>query len=114
MRFFFSRKYMLISYSMAFIYLPGGFGTLDELFEVLTLIQTRKIPRRPVILVGKEYWKGMDEWLRGEVWGVGAIGNESLTLWQVVDDIEEIVTVLKRAKNEIDHERLRTSVDTRS
>lgn len=114
MRFFFSRKYMLISYSMAFIYLPGGFGTLDELFEVLTLIQTRKIPRRPVILVGKEYWKGMDEWLRGKVWGVGAIGNESLTLWQVVDDIEEIVTVLKRAKNEIDHERLRTSVDTRS
>jgi uncharacterized protein (TIGR00730 family) len=111
MRFFFSRKYMLISYSVAFIYLPGGFGTLDELFEVLTLIQTRKIPRRPVILVGKEYWKGMDEWLRGSVFSAGAIGTESLPLWQVVDDLDEIVTVLKRTKDEIDRERKRDSVE---
>jgi uncharacterized protein (TIGR00730 family) len=105
MRFFFSRKYMLISYSVAFIYLPGGFGTLDELFEVLTLMQTKKIPRRPVILVGKEYWKGLDDWLRGEVFQVGAIGPESLPLFHVTDSIEEIVEELKRAKDQIDRDR---------
>lgn len=110
MRFFFSRKYMLISYSVAFIYLPGGFGTLDELFEVLTLMQTRKIPRRPVILVGKAYWRGMDEWLKGEVLRAGAIGGESLPLWRVVDDIGEIVAALKRAKHEIDDERKRDPI----
>jgi uncharacterized protein (TIGR00730 family) len=105
MRFFFSRKYMLISYSAAFIYLPGGFGTLDELFEVLTLMQTRKIPRRPVILVGTAYWKGLEDWLRNEVFRVGAIGEESLSLFQVTDDLDEIVATLKRTKDEIDGDR---------
>ena len=105
MRFFFSRKYMLTSYSVAFIYLPGGFGTLDELFEVLTLMQTKKIPRRPVILVGEAYWKGLDDWLRGEVLHAGAIGHDSLPLFRVTDDLDAIVTALKQAKNEIDRER---------
>jgi uncharacterized protein (TIGR00730 family) len=105
MRFFFSRKYMLISYSTAFIYLPGGFGTLDELFEVLTLMQTGKIPRRPVFLVGKEYWNGLEAWLRDEVFRIGAIGPESLPLFRVTDDLDEIVATLKRTKDEIDRER---------
>ncbi len=105
MRFFFSRKYMLISYSVAFIYLPGGFGTLDELFEVLTLMQTGKIPRRPVFLVGKEYWQGLETWLRCEVLGVGAIGPESLPLLRVTDDLDEIVETLMRTKEQLDHGR---------
>ena len=100
-RFFFSRKYMLISYSTAFLYLPGGYGTLDELFEVLTLIQTGKIPRRPVFLIGTEYWRGLEEWLRGEVLRIGAIGPESLPLFRITDDLDEVVSVLKRAKDEI-------------
>lgn len=110
MRFFFSRKYMLISYSTAFVYLPGGFGTLDELFEVLTLMQTGKIPRRPVVLVGKAYWKGLEDWLRGEVYRAGAIGPESLPLIHVTDDLDDIVATLKRAKDEVDRERERESV----
>ncbi len=105
MRFFFSRKYMLISYSVGFVYLPGGFGTLDELFEVLTLMQTKKIPRRPVVLVGTEYWRGLEQWLRGEVLRVGAIGDESLPLFRITDDLDSIVQELKRTKNEIDRER---------
>jgi uncharacterized protein (TIGR00730 family) len=111
MRFFFSRKYMLISYSTAFIYLPGGFGTLDELFEVLTLMQTRKIPKRPVFLVGKEYWSGLETWLRGEVYRIGAIGPESLPLFRVTDDLDEIVATLKRTKDEIDRESERDPVN---
>jgi hypothetical protein len=104
MRYFFSRKYMLISYSVGFVYLPGGFGTLDELFEVLTLMQTKKIPRRPVILVGKDYWSGLEKWIRGEVLRVGAIGPESLELFHVTDSLDEIVEALKRTKDQIDRE----------
>ncbi len=105
MRFFFSRKYMLISYSVAFVYLPGGFGTLDELFEVLTLMQTKKIPRRPVFLVGTAYWQGLSDWLRDEVLKAGAIGPESLPLFKITDDLDEVVTELKRAKDQIDRDR---------
>ena len=105
MRYFFSRKYMLISYSVAFVYLPGGFGTLDELFEVLTLMQTKKIPKRPVILIGSEYWNGLTDWLSEVVLRAGAIGPESTALFQVTDNLDEIVEKLKRAKDEIDRER---------
>jgi uncharacterized protein (TIGR00730 family) len=107
MRFFFSRKYMLIAYSVAFIYLPGGFGTLDELFEVLTLMQTGKIPRRPVILVGVAYWKGLEAWLRAEVLRAGAIGQESLSLFHITDDLNAVVEALKQEKIAIDGERQR-------
>jgi uncharacterized protein (TIGR00730 family) len=105
MRFFFTRKYMLISYSMALICLPGGYGTLDELFEVLTLMQTGKIPKRPVFLIGKEYWGGLEAWLRDTVLKAGAIGPESLPLFKITDDLDEVVEALKRAKHEIDDER---------
>jgi len=105
MRYFFTRKYMLISYSVGFVYFPGGFGTLDELFEVLTLMQTKKIPKRPVYLIGKEYWSGLNTWLRGPVYSEGAIGNESLPLFTITDDLEEVLSALKRTKNEIDQSR---------
>lgn len=111
MRYFFTRKYMLTSYSMGFVYFPGGFGTLDELFEVLTLMQTKKIPLRPVYLIGKEYWSGLNTWLRGPVFSEGAIGNESLPLFQITDDIDEVVQSLVRTKNEIDHSRQRYPVN---
>jgi uncharacterized protein (TIGR00730 family) len=105
MRYFFTRKYMLISYSIAFVVFPGGFGTLDELFEALTLMQTRKIPLRPIFLIGKDYWKGLDLWLRGTVFEAGAIGTESLPLFHVTDDIDEVYEALIRTKNEIDRHR---------
>lgn len=105
MRYFFTRKYMLISYSVGFVVLPGGYGTLDELFELLTLMQTRKIPKRPVILLGREYWQGLESWLLGPVYKTGAIGEESLALFQITDSIDEAAEILIRAKNQIDHER---------
>lgn len=111
MRYFFTRKYMLISYSMAFIYFPGGFGTLDELFEVLTLMQTKKIPNRPIYLIGKEYWSGLNTWLRGPVYQEGAIGNESLPLFTITDDLDEVVSALIRTKDEIDHSRKRYPIN---
>ncbi len=105
MRFFFTRKYMLISYSVGFVILPGGYGTLDELFEALTLMQTRKIPKRPVILLGREYWQGLEAWLLGPVYASGAIGDESLALFHITDSIDEACEILIRTKNQIDHER---------
>ena len=68
-RFFFSRRVMFVKYSKAFVVMPGGFGTLDEMFELVTLIQTRKIDPIPVILVGRDFWQGLLGWLQGEVWG---------------------------------------------
>ncbi len=102
---------MLISYSIGFIYFPGGFGTLDELFEVLTLMQTKKIPVRPVYLIGKAYWSGLDLWLRGPVYSEGAIGNESLPLFKITDDLDEVIADLVRTKDEIDHRRQRYPVN---
>lgn len=110
MRYFFTRKFVLTSYSVGFVCFPGGFGTLDELFEVLTLMQTKKIPVRPVFLVGKSYWQGLDGWLREVVFRAGAIGPESIPLYRVTDDMDEIVAALKRTKHEIDHERKRNPI----
>src|SRR4030095_15740675 len=73
-KYFFVRKTMFVKYSTAFIIFPGGFGTLDELFESLTLIQTRKIKNFPVVLVGRDYWGGMMEWLKGVMLREGYIG----------------------------------------
>ncbi|MBC7385268.1 MAG: TIGR00730 family Rossman fold protein [Cryobacterium sp.] len=102
LRYFFTRKYVLIGKSMGFVYFPGGFGTLDELFEVLTLMQTRKIPRRPIILIGQDYWHGLDLWLRGPVYSDGAIGTESLPLLLFTDSIDEALEVLVKTKNELE------------
>ena len=91
-RYFFVRKVMFVKYAQAFVVLPGGFGTLDELFEVLTLIQTKKISRVPVILVGTEFWKGMREWIIDTMLEKeNNISAKDLDLIPVTDDAEEVV-----------------------
>ena len=85
-RYFFIRKVLFVKYAQGFIVLPGGFGTMDELFEVLTLIQTRKITRVPVVLMGVEFWGGLVDWIRDTMLGVGNISPEDMDLIPVTDD----------------------------
>ncbi len=93
-RYFFVRKTMFVKYSNGFVIFPGGFGTLDELFEALTLVQTRKINRFPIVLFGSAYWKGLLDWIEGTQLGEGAISPEDLNLLIVTDSIEEARDVL--------------------
>ncbi len=88
-RYFFVRKLMFLKYSQAFVAFPGGLGTLDELFESLTLSQTGKTPKFPIILVGRDYWTGMVEWLKDKAVAEGAINADDLELFRVVDTAEE-------------------------
>jgi uncharacterized protein (TIGR00730 family) len=96
-RYFFARKTMFVKYSQAFVCLPGGFGTLDELFEALTLVQTRKVTKFPVVLLGTDYWGGLYDWLKGVVRGSGKIGDKDLALLHLTDDIDDAVTVVNEA-----------------
>jgi uncharacterized protein (TIGR00730 family) len=91
---FFVRKVMLVKYASAFVIMPGGLGTLDELTEVLTLIQTQKIKPFPVILFGSDYWRGFLDWLKGTVLASGAISPEDFELARVFDSPEEIVNAV--------------------
>lgn len=93
-RYFFVRKVMFVKYAQAFVVLPGGFGTLDELFEVLTLIQTKKITAVPIILVGSEFWTGLKEWVGGTMLKAGNISPEDLDLIPIVDEPKEIVKII--------------------
>ena len=95
--YFFTRKVMFVRYAGAFVVFPGGFGTLDELFEALTLIQTRKIRHFPVVLVGSRYWDGLVDWLREKVLGEGKISPSDLPLISVTDDPEEVVRLARPA-----------------
>lgn len=95
-RYFFIRKVLFIKYAQAYVVLPGGFGTLDELFEALTLIQTDRIKPFPVVLVGSSYWKGLLAWLRDQLLETGKIGTEDLDLVQLLDDPLEVVTAVRR------------------
>jgi len=95
-RYFFVRKVMFVKYAVAFIILPGGFGTMDELFESITLIQTHKIKPFPVFLVGSDYWRGLLNWIKGVVLKEGKISPEDLNIVQLIDDPEEIVKTIKR------------------
>ena len=97
-RYFFARKTMFVKYARGFVVLPGGFGTLDELFEALTLVQTRKVTRFPVVLVGTEYWGGLIDWLRSSLLDGGKIKPEDLELIHVVDDVHEAVAAIVRAQ----------------
>ena len=90
-RYFFLRKLMFVKYAMAFIILPGGFGTIDELFEALTLMQTDKIKRFPLYLVGSDFWGGLVDWLRETVIKRGLLHEEELSLLTVIDDPDELV-----------------------
>ncbi|MEX2502180.1 MAG: TIGR00730 family Rossman fold protein [Trueperaceae bacterium] len=88
--YFFVRKVMLVKYSTAFVVFPGGFGTVDELFEALTLIQTRKIKPFPVYLIGVEFWQGLLQWLQGTLVRQGTINERDMHLFKVVDDVRDI------------------------
>ncbi len=96
-RYFFTRKVMFVRYSVAFVILPGGFGTLDELFESLTLIQTHKIRPFPVILVGREYWQGLIDWLYGTMVGRGKATPEEMTPLLLAETPEEVLTIIQNA-----------------
>jgi uncharacterized protein (TIGR00730 family) len=97
-RYFFVRKTMFVKYSTAFVVFPGGFGTMDELFEALTLIQTGKVKHFPVILFGAAYWSGMAEWLRERVAGEGKINAADLELFHVTDDPADAVRHILKAR----------------
>jgi uncharacterized protein (TIGR00730 family) len=90
-RYFFARKTMFVKYAQAFVIMPGGFGTLDEMFEALTLVQTHKVTRFPVILYGTEYWRGLVDWIRDTVLPAQKVGAPDLDLLYVTDDVDEIV-----------------------
>jgi uncharacterized protein (TIGR00730 family) len=91
---------MFVKYATAFIVFPGGYGTLDELFEALTLIQTGKVKHFPVILMGQDYWKGMAEWLRRTVAAEGKIDARDLLLFHVTDDPAEATRIVIEARNQ--------------
>lgn len=97
-RYFFVRKTMFVKYSTAFVVFPGGFGTLDELFEALTLIQTGKVKHFPVVLMGTKYWAGLIEWLRDRVAGEGKIATQDLELFHVTDDPTDAVRWITKAR----------------
>ena len=101
-RYFFVRKVMFVKYSVAFVILPGGFGTMDELFEALTLIQTHKIKPFPVYLLGKSYWGGLIDWLKNVMVKEGKISAEELDILHVVDDQQEIVEGIRAVRKAMD------------
>jgi uncharacterized protein (TIGR00730 family) len=93
--YFFARKVMFVKYAQSFVVFPGGFGTLDELFESLTLIQTHKISRFPVILVGTDFWGGMVDWIKSSLIENGTVGHNDLNLFRVTDDLDEVVSIIE-------------------
>lgn len=100
-RYFFVRKTMFVKYSLAFIVFPGGYGTLDEMFEALTLIQTGKIKDFPVVLFGSEYWRGLVSWLRDTMCAQGKIDPRDLDIFHVTDDPREAVAIVTRAREAV-------------
>ena len=98
-RYFFTRKMMFVKYAQGFVVLPGGFGTLDELFEALTLAQTRKVTSFPVVLFGSSYWGGLVEWLRDTMLADGKIAPADLEMFIVTDDVDEAVSSSSRPAN---------------
>ena len=94
--YFFVRKVMFVKYSQGFIVMPGGFGTLDELFEAITLIQTNKIGRFPIVLVGSEFWGGLLDWIKNTLLAQGNINEHDLKLFRVVDSADEAVDHLNK------------------
>ena len=94
-RYFFARKVMFVKYADGFVILPGGFGTLDELFEALTLIQTGKVRHFPVVLVGRAYWAGLLDWIRDTLLAHGTVAESDLALFHVTDDPGEVVELIR-------------------
>jgi uncharacterized protein (TIGR00730 family) len=96
-RYFFVRKTCFIKYSQAFVVLPGGFGTMDELFEALTLVATGKVTKFPIVLVGRDYWSGLLSWLHGTMLARANIGPDEFSLIKVADDADEVVRIIRQA-----------------
>jgi uncharacterized protein (TIGR00730 family) len=92
--YFFSRKVCFVKYSIAFIFMPGGFGTLDEFFELITLVQTQRIPRFPLILVGKSFWKGLLSWIESTLEKNALISPEDNELFTLTDDPDEVLEII--------------------
>ncbi len=99
-KYFFIRKVMFVKYAMSFVILPGGFGTFDELFEALTLMQTRRIKRFPLYLVGSEYWSPLIDWIKSSVLKRGLISESDLKLLAIVDDVDELVEYIAWCEKE--------------
>jgi uncharacterized protein (TIGR00730 family) len=99
-RYFFARKTMFVKYSQAFVCLPGGFGTLDELFEALTLVQTRKVTRFPIVLFGTQYWAGLIDWIRGSLLAEGKVSEPDLELIHVTDSVDEVIRLVEQSNED--------------
>jgi uncharacterized protein (TIGR00730 family) len=95
-KYFFVRKVMFIKYAMAFLCMPGGFGTLDEAFEAITLIQTKRIKPFPIILVGSDFWSGLLDWVHEKILANGNVDNEDMKIINLMDDPQEIVSYIKK------------------
>jgi uncharacterized protein (TIGR00730 family) len=93
-RYFFVRKTMFVKYAQGFVFMPGGFGTLDELFEALVLVQTQKVTRFPTVLMGVEYWSGLVDWLGTNMVRAGKISPDDMDLLHVTDDVDEVVQIM--------------------
>lgn len=100
-KYFFVRKMMFVKYSLAFVIFPGGFGTFDELFEALTLIQTRKIRNFPIVLFGQSYWSGMLDWLHDVVLRDGKISDQDMEMFYVTDSPSEVVEIVTRSQSSL-------------
>lgn len=105
-RHFFARKYMFVRFATAYVVMPGGFGTLDEVLEALTLIQTKKSPRIPLILVGSRFWAGMLDWFRTQLVADGMISPEDMDLLQVIDEPQQVVAAIFKHYERRGFERL--------
>ena len=101
-RYFFARKVMFVKYADGFVIMPGGLGTLDELFESLTLIQTGKVRHFPVVLVGRAYWTGLLDWMRDTMLAAGVIGETDLGLFHVTDDPDDVIDYIRTHRAERD------------
>jgi len=96
-RYFFARKVMFVKYSVGYVITPGGFGTMDEFFEALTLMQTGKIRRFPIIMFGKDYWDGLIKWMKDTLIPSGTISKEDMNLFCITDDPEEVVRIIEES-----------------
>lgn len=107
--YFFSRKVCFVKYSVGFVFMPGGFGTLDELYEVLTLVQTERIPRFPLILFGSKFWKGLMDWMKSQMLTHKYISPHDLELVTITDDVQEAVDLIIDYQRRISPQELQIS-----
>jgi uncharacterized protein (TIGR00730 family) len=105
---------MFVKYAQGFVVLPGGFGTLDELFEALVLVQTHKVTSFPIVLLGRDYWQGLLDWVRGPVLKRGMISPPDVELLNVTDDVDEAVDLLVDSRDQREHERRSTAATAAS